>query len=369
MKNIHRVAAHLAAGVTVVLLACTSPTTVPADFTGKCNSLLTSCGGTCTDLQTDPKNCNGCGNACKSGEVCVKGVCQFDCIDGTTKCGDRCFDLQADPNNCGACAKKCADGLFCAAGKCVARCESAGLTTCGPPVLGDGGADAAVADAGDAGPTFVTPGGCADLSKDPKNCGACGVQCGGGKTCVAGTCIASDEIVCNGVAVKPLFDDANCGRCGNACGAGKECFVGECKTSNKYSSSFQQGVSSTAQQCTDFNAWRASLTGTYSYVWLRSSLDGPGGGAFCTGATANTICNALRTYVQGNPSQTFSCGGRTWSVGTCSPGVELATSGAVCNCAAGGVLRPCIQNLNWGGGVSTTSCNAPTQTLTVSCGN
>lgn len=37
------------------------------------------CTCTCTDVKTDPRNCNGCGNDCEtlaSSNICVEGVCQ-----------------------------------------------------------------------------------------------------------------------------------------------------------------------------------------------------------------------------------------------------------------------------------------------------
>ncbi len=36
---------------------------------------LTDCSGTCTDIQTDPSNCGGCGTLCLAGESCTAGAC------------------------------------------------------------------------------------------------------------------------------------------------------------------------------------------------------------------------------------------------------------------------------------------------------
>jgi hypothetical protein len=202
--------------------------TVPADKSGKCSTFLNDCSGVCVDLQTDPKNCNACGIACKTGELCSKGVCTATCLDGTTKCGDRCADLETDPANCGACGTACAPGLLCAAGKCVGTCESAGLATCS---LATGSADAGVVDAGDAGDAGAGPilsFGCADLSKDANNCGACGVKCAMAQTCSNGSCCAAGRTGCGGACVDLLADANNCGACGVQCAMGQSCFQGGC---------------------------------------------------------------------------------------------------------------------------------------------
>lgn len=48
------------------------------------------CGTACVDVNTDAKNCGGCGNACKGTSTCVAGVCS--CPAGTQRCcgGDIC---------------------------------------------------------------------------------------------------------------------------------------------------------------------------------------------------------------------------------------------------------------------------------------
>ena len=78
---------------------------------GGCDGGLSLCSGLCTNTQTDPNNCNKCGNACGSGVSCVAGVCQCNQDAGQTLCttasGSTCVDTLADPNNCGACAHIC----------------------------------------------------------------------------------------------------------------------------------------------------------------------------------------------------------------------------------------------------------------------
>jgi hypothetical protein len=41
-----------------------------------CNSGITNCAGTCSNLSTDASNCGRCGIACAGGHACVSGACQ-----------------------------------------------------------------------------------------------------------------------------------------------------------------------------------------------------------------------------------------------------------------------------------------------------
>ena len=46
----------------------------PPRADGTCDAALVPCGGTCTDLSTDAKNCGACGLVCGYGR-CDTGVC------------------------------------------------------------------------------------------------------------------------------------------------------------------------------------------------------------------------------------------------------------------------------------------------------
>ncbi|MEO7113285.1 MAG: hypothetical protein ABI183_22790 [Polyangiaceae bacterium] len=85
-------------------------------------------------------------------------------------------------------------------------------------------------------------GSCATLSRDPQNCGACGVTCGAGEECSAGECTTTcggDQSLCGGgdagdagspYCASFATDNANCGGCGVHCGAGEMCSSGSCQT-------------------------------------------------------------------------------------------------------------------------------------------
>jgi hypothetical protein len=69
------------------------------------------CGGGCTDINTDPGNCGGCGRLCRGGR-CQNGGCV--CSQPTpTNCNGTCTSLLNDPSNCGQCGRQCAPWDFC----------------------------------------------------------------------------------------------------------------------------------------------------------------------------------------------------------------------------------------------------------------
>jgi hypothetical protein len=56
-------------------------------------------------------------------------------------------------------------------------------------------------------------GACADLSTDPKHCGACGNPCGTGSSCIDGQCQCGDTAISLANEVQPIFT-ANCASSG-----------------------------------------------------------------------------------------------------------------------------------------------------------
>lgn len=86
---------------------------------------------------------------------------------------------------------------------------------------------------------------CVNLSKAPRNCGACGVVCGAGKMCKSGVCTATGganstttsntnstcatgKTMCGTRCVNLSTAPRNCGACGVVCGTGQRCSNGVC---------------------------------------------------------------------------------------------------------------------------------------------
>lgn len=401
-----------------VVVACSTGQVVPdqdasvqpeAAPAGPCPGGLTDCGnGKCAQTKRDPENCGKCGQACKAGEFCVQGSCSFTCGGGATRCGTICANVKADGANCGQCGTKCSTGQVCNMGTCAATCQ-AGLTACGQSCVDlqsdddNCGACGAACDAGQrcaagkcqascqAGWTSCADGDggttCVDVRNDPNNCGACGNKCANGWFCTptgdggAPGCqlqCFGGSTRCGNKCVDTQMDPGNCGGCNAGCGMNQICTSGHCcapgegycngacRPANQcgvvYNGNFTQNQWN-QQQCTDWNTWRGLLVGSYTSITIKGTQDPTG--VSCTGAAANTLCQALRNNTAVNVG---NCDGHVWATGSCGAGIELTATGTICQCNSGYTSRPCIGNgnPNWGG-VNTTTCNAPTQTITVVC--
>ena len=86
-----------------------------------CPSGQTVCNGQCTDFSQDPASCGGCGTqfSCGANGACDNGTCRLFCPEGQTNCNDElCTDLQSDPQNCDTCNHDCGRNYTCDAGLC-----------------------------------------------------------------------------------------------------------------------------------------------------------------------------------------------------------------------------------------------------------
>jgi hypothetical protein len=98
-----------------------------ASFQG-CQSTQTVCGDVCTNLDTDPANCGGCGNACTGAQTCSAR----SCTGGTSSCATCRSSAQGTSGSCASYYTTCSGTNDCYyLASCAASCTSAScVTTC-----------------------------------------------------------------------------------------------------------------------------------------------------------------------------------------------------------------------------------------------
>jgi hypothetical protein len=337
----------------------------------RCGAGKKCCGGRCVDPNTDAANCGSCGKSCAvpHGEAaCSAMKCTFSgkCDPGWGNCGkdptEGCpINLRLDANNCAKCGTKCSFPHAlpaCANGCYMAACDF-GWDHC----------------------SMEDKDGCeTSVLSDSDNCGACSKSCDklphasaacANAKCVLGMCdpgyFDCDGNPDNGCEAFIEGDKMNCGKCGTVCAGGTPyCVKGACSDVDpgvKFEEMFTQNQPSPAQ-CIKWNTFRGLLKGTYSSIVIKGSKDMVG--VKCEGAQADQICQALKKWQLGQPTQTINCGGKAWAIGACGNGAELTATGGVCACNDGPTVRPCIGNDNWGS-IKGQTCTAPTQTMIVIC--
>jgi hypothetical protein len=198
-----------------------------------------------------------------------------------------------------------------------------------------------------------------------------GVTCGANTWNVGecgGTAVAVNSSVCSCPAsgahiARPCIPNANWGgMLTPTCNGPGQSLRVSCGTAPELFSDYLPAGTASAGVCAAWNTFRASLTGNYSKITLRGS-ENPNG-VTCTGASANTLCQTLRS---GGTVSSLACDGNTWNVGACG-GTAVSVNSAVCSCPVSGahIVRPCINNPNWGG-MGTATCGSPGQSMDVIC--
>ncbi|MFO0559030.1 MAG: hypothetical protein U0269_13530 [Polyangiales bacterium] len=206
---------------------CSGSTPMCDGATGRCVSTCppgqTQCGTSCVDTNTSPLHCGGCGSPCatpaNSTAVCASGTCSSVCVAGFANCdslpANGCeVNTNTNTSHCGRCSNPCPARanatVTCAAGSCGFTCLS-----------GFGDCDGNAAN------------GCeTSLTRDPANCGRCGVSCGPNGACINGsttpTCISCANNSCGTYCATLATDTANCGACGYRCPAAPAPYTTTC---------------------------------------------------------------------------------------------------------------------------------------------
>jgi hypothetical protein len=128
-----------------------------------------------------------------------------------------------------------------------------------------------------------------------------------------------------------------------------------------YSQDFVYNVAPTFQ-CTAWQTYQTLLI-VQNYVSLTiSGSNDPVGITLTNSTDVAAIALALRTGTTYGP---VSSNGYNWVGGASCAGISLSSTGVVCACNTGYTLRPCYGVAGIWGGVNGTTCNAATQTMTV----
>jgi hypothetical protein len=227
--------------------------------------------------------------------------------------------------NCGngKCAQVKRDPENC--GKCGAACKAAEFCVQGACSLSCGG-----------GATKCGAG-CVNPKTDPVNCGQCGTKCTMGQVCNAGTCAATCQVgltACAQSCVDVLTDDDNCGKCGTVCDPGQRCSGGTCVASCQQG--WQSCPSDGGTTCVDLqhDVNNCGQCGTKCPNGFFCTPAGDGGAPSCQlqcfGGT--TLCNGNKCVdAQIDPSNCGGCGVTCAVNEVCSGGHCCATGQSWCN--------------------------------------
>lgn len=134
-----------------------------------------------------------------------------------------------------------------------------------------------------------------------------------------------------------------------------------------FSGQFTNSQAPTTNAAVAWSEFLNQATGEFSAIEIKSSL---GGSVVCSDPLAATdIANELNTHVLASGSiSSFGCQDLIWNVGSIGNSIELnaGPNVGVNACTQDAVVRPGIDNANWGGFAEFGgSCGAPSQVLEV----
>jgi cysteine-rich repeat protein len=306
---------------------------------------------------------DGCSAACVI-EGDFGGLCRV--VDGTQWCFDSDSCGQACEDVCGALGLTLEpdDGVWFAAQDSAAECQAvADAFGMSEPVnfgdhplgcLQDGGLDDEVGGLPTGGLMCSSDPACpaahrTDMDDLGTNCNLIGAR--------RSVCPCAGEFCGNGIVEgTEICDDGNF--------VSSDGCSPECNTVQDvvFTRDFTQFVSADAADCSAWDEFRATISDDHTLVSITGSNDPVG--RTCTGDEARQICDALR---DGAGFFSIFCDGHTWFVDECG-GTEITADDGSCTCMDPGfAVRPCIFAQEWGG-VNSTTCGAPTQTIVVTCG-
>lgn len=320
-------------------------------------------GGVCGDGERDPgEECDAGGDSRRCDGDCTRATCGDDYVN--PQAGEECDDggeSEACDSDCTF--AECGDGVLnqeaneqCDDGRESRDCN----TDCTRAACGDGIVNASAGEeCDDEEQTASCDGDCTRAE-----CGDGLVNAQAGEECDDG----GESDAC----------DADCTevRCGDGVvngSAGEQCDddtdgCSDCRLFGNhpfYSEDFPNGaLANSSNQCSHWDDFRGQLAGNFAAIEVSGSNVEVG--VRCEDRSlATRLCNALAE----GTSLSVACGNDTWTVGTCG-GAALTVNAPICQCDAADsgayVVRPCINNENWGGANSAT-CGAPAQRLEVRC--
>ena len=201
--------------------------------------------------------------------------------------------------------------------------------------------------------TTACPSGCADVTTDGRNCGACGVTCGVDQACVGGscTCTAAGMTSCGSTCVDLTSDTANCGACGNGCATGQLCVAGSCACTS--------GLTSCTSGCADLQNDNANC-GSCDHACVNGTTCI---GGQCVCPSSSTVCSGVCVDTATDNSNCGACGNACTGGKSCQGGACVCTGGKM-DCSG-----TCVdeQTDNNHCGNCTTVCGAGKSCTTGSC--